>query len=184
MPGRPGSLPGSGCGLLSAGGIVVCLLWYPAGQRRDRLACRGGALPPQGGHQGAVGQLNWAAVVGVAVAQGDLPGTQVGGFQVGGNAGLVERRVVGAQQRGAGALALPLWADSEDGQVMVGDAGRVVPVERCVEGQEPAGPGTCRDGEPCFIIQWLGRPVLAYGDPQLGCGAGRGGGGHAAGPWG
>src|ERR1019366_3449052 len=160
MPGRLGSLPGSGCGLVSAGCIVVCLLWYPAGRRRDRLACRGAALPPQGVHQGAVGQLNWAAVVGVAVAQVELPGTQVGGFQVGGHIDLVERRVVGAQQRGAGALTLTLWADSEHGQVMVRDAGEVVLVEGCVEGLEPGGPGTCRDGEPCVIVQGLGWPVL------------------------
>src|ERR1019366_6659016 len=132
-------------------------------------------------HQGAVGQVEWGAGGGVAGAEVDLPGTQVGGFQVGGNAGLVERRVVGAQQRGAGALALPLWADSEDGQVTVGDTGRVVPVERRVEGQEPAGPGTCRDGEPCVIVQGLGWPVLAHGYPQRRCGAVRGGVDHTTG---
>jgi len=68
-----------------------------------------------------------AVVVAVAVAQVELADAQVGGLQVGGRAGVVvEELVVGAQQRGAGFLALPLWADSEDGQVVVRDAGRVV----------------------------------------------------------
>ena len=49
----------------------------------------------------------------------------------------VEDGVVGAQQRGAGALALPVRADGEDGQVVVRDAGRVVAVQFLVEGHEP-----------------------------------------------
>ena len=56
----------------------------------------------------------------------------------------VEGGVVGGQQRRAGALALAVWPDGEDGQVVVGGAGGVVPVQRLVEGQEPAGPGAGR----------------------------------------
>ena len=101
-------------------------------------------------------------MVGVAVAQVELAGAQVGGFQVGGRAGVaVEHLVVGAQQRAADALALPVRPDGEDGQVVVGGAGRVVPVERCVEGQEPAGPGAGRGGEPVGVAG--GRPGGAVG---------------------
>jgi len=64
-------------------------------------------------------------VVGVAVAQVEAAGAQVGGFEVGGRLVAVECLVAGVQQRGAGALALPAWADGEDGQVVVGGAGRV-----------------------------------------------------------
>ena len=42
-----------------------------------------------------------------------------------------------SQQCGAGALSLPVRADCEDGQVVVEDPGRMVPVELLVEGQEP-----------------------------------------------
>ena len=49
--------------------------------------------------------------------------------------------MAGVQQRGAGALALPVRADREDGQVLVEDAGRVVAVQLLIEGQEPSGAG-------------------------------------------
>jgi hypothetical protein len=55
-------------------------------------------------------------VVGVAVVEVELAGALVGGFQVGGAGVAVEGVVVGAQQRGAGALALPVGVDDEDGR--------------------------------------------------------------------
>ena len=63
------------------------------------------------------------------MAQVELAGAQVGGFQVGGRAVVpVECLVVGAQQHAAGSLALPVWPDGEDGEVMVSGASGVVPV--------------------------------------------------------
>ena len=98
------------------------------------------------------------------MAQVELAGAQVGGFQVGGHAVVpVECLVVGAQQHAAGSLALPVWPDGEDGQVMVSGAGGVVRVERGVEGQELVDPGTCGGGELRAVAG--GRPgsVLAGG---------------------
>jgi hypothetical protein len=48
--------------------------------------------------------------------------------------------VVGAQQRGAGPLALPVWPDSEHGQVVVEDICWLTALKRLVEGQELGSP--------------------------------------------
>jgi hypothetical protein len=44
-----------------------------------------------------------------------------------------------------------------------------------IYGQEPAGPRTCRGGEPFAVTGWLVGGLLAGGDPQRGCGAVGGG---------
>jgi hypothetical protein len=71
------------------------------------------------------------------VGEVEAAGALVGGFQVGGDALVLKCGVAGVQQCGACALPLPVRADSQDGQVVVEDSGRVVPVELLVEGQEP-----------------------------------------------
>jgi hypothetical protein len=170
-------------------------LRVPAGQHRDRLAfwvpgtlalaARARGLGVAFSHhrvhlRPVVGQLDRGAMVGVTVAQVDLAGAQVGGFQVGGSEGVaVEHLVVGAQQRGAGSLALPVWPHGQDGQVMVGDAGRVVPVERRIEDGEAAGPRARRGGQPRAVTVGLVLWVLADAEPQRDRGA-VGGGVHGA----
>src|ERR1035441_4093573 len=57
-------------------------------------------------HQGAAGQLDRRAVVGVVVSQVQAAAARAGGFQVGGHALAVERRVAGVQQRGPDAPSL------------------------------------------------------------------------------
>ena len=91
---------------------------------------------------------------------------QVGGFQVGGDAVAVQGRVVGAQQRAAAALALPVRADGQHGQVMVSEPGRVADLQRLVEGPEPVDPGAGDGGEPLVVVLGRGRWCLAGGQPQ------------------
>lgn len=67
-------------------------------------------------------------MVGVAVGKVQAAGALVGGFQVGRDALVLKVGVAGVQQRGAGALALAVRADRQDGQVVMEDSRRVVPV--------------------------------------------------------
>ncbi len=57
-------------------------------------------------------------MVGVAVGQVEAARAGAGGFEVGGQPGLVQGGVVGVQQRGAGALSLAAGVDGEDGEVV------------------------------------------------------------------
>ena len=80
---------------------------------------------------------------------GTAAGSLAGGLQVGGLADLgVEVAVVGLQQRGADALALPVGPDGQDRQVMVGEPGRVMLVQRGVERLEPVQVRAGRPGQP------------------------------------
>jgi len=107
-------------------------------------------------------------VVGVAAAQVDAAGAQVGGFEVGGRAGVVEYLVVGVQQGGAGSPALAAWPDGQERQVVVRDPSGVMPVERGVEGEEPAGPWTGHGAQPGAVTGGRACRVLADGYPQRG----------------
>ena len=95
---------------------------------RSRAMADGAGMADHRVHRRAVGQGDRVTVVGVAMAQVDATGALVGCLQVGHDAFGVEDGVVGVQQRGAGALTLPVRADGEDGQVVVFDAGQVVGV--------------------------------------------------------
>src|SRR5215470_6212493 len=116
-------------------------------------------LPPHRVHAGAAGQLDRRAVVGVTVAQVDPARAQVAGLEVNGRArAVVEHLVVGAQQRGAGAQALPVRPNGQEGQVVVRGTAGVVLVEGGVEGQEPADPPAGGGAEPCVVADGRARP--------------------------
>ena len=83
--------------------------------------------------------------------------------------------MVGAQQRGAGSLTLPIEPYREDGHMVMGDADGVAGLKRGAERLEPAGPGTCRGGEPRVVVTGLSWGVLAGWEPQRRCGAVGGG---------
>jgi hypothetical protein len=68
--------------------------------------------------------------------------------------------------RGADSLALPICPHGEDGQVVLGDTGRVVPVERCAERQEPGGHG---------LVTAASRALLSSGWPGASSPKGDGG---------
>ena len=59
--------------------------------------------------------------------------------------------MAGGQQGGAGAVSLAAGADGEDGQVLVGYAGRVVGFQRRVERLEPPGQRAGDGGQPRVI---------------------------------
>src|SRR5712691_2441327 len=88
---------------------------------------RAGRVAVVAGEQ-AVVQVDGGAVVGVAVALVEAAGPLAGCFEVGGDALPVQGGVVGGQEGGAGAVALPAGADGEDGQVVVRGAGQVMSI--------------------------------------------------------
>ena len=61
---------------------------------------------------------------------------------------MVQGGVVRGEQQAAGALALMVWVDSQQGQMVVGGAGGMVTVERGVEGGELGVPPAGGGGEP------------------------------------
>jgi hypothetical protein len=125
----------------------------------------------------AAGQLDGGAVVGIAVSQVDAAGALVGCLQVGRRALLVEDRVMGVEQGGAGALALPVGAHGEDGQVVVRQAGQVVGVQLRVEDGEPLRPPAGDLGQVLVVSVGRAGGLWSEGDPQGG-GVAAGGGVH------
>ena len=71
-----------------------------------------------------------------------------------------------ARSSAAEALALPVRADGQHGQVMLSEPGRVADLQRLVEGPEPADPGAGDGGEPLVVVPGRGRWCLAGGQPQ------------------
>src|SRR5712691_3212238 len=115
-------------------GVPGCRLaaaTWPGGPDRRvhaRLAGgRAGRVVSVAGEQ-AIAQVDGGAVVGVAVALVEAAGPLAGCFEVGGDALPVQGGVVGGQEGGAGAVALPAGADGEDGQVVVRGAGQVMSI--------------------------------------------------------
>src|ERR1017187_6472504 len=138
----------------------------------------GNRLAPHRVHHGA-GQDQGPAAGGIAMGAVQTAGPQVRGFQVGGDLVAVQGRVVSAQQRGAQTVALPVRADGQQGQVVVGGPGGGAAVQFLVKGPEPAGPGTGDGGEPLIVALGRGRGFLAGGQPQRD-GVTGGGGAHEA----
>src|SRR6266568_9323206 len=128
--------------------------------RSRRRSC-GGVLATSGTCRGRRG-AGWGGRDRCSRGQVQAAGALVGGFEVGGYAGVVvEGVVVGVQQRGASALALGVGVDGEDGQVVVGEAGGVTAVEGGVEGAEPVGPAAGGGGQPRGIVSGFGGAVHA-----------------------
>src|ERR1039458_8870999 len=148
---RRGPLPGAGGGgvAVEGEGQVGGGTWVGGGALLLGVTW-GGRLAPHRVHHGA-GQDQGTAAGGVAMGAVQAAGPQVRGFQVGGDPAAVQGRVVSAQQRGAQSVALPVRADGQQGQVVVGGPGGVAAVPFLVKGPEPAGPGTGDGGEPLIV---------------------------------